>query len=583
MAVVGELSILLGLNNLPFLAGMAKSEAALRGFGATAGLALAGLGVAAAVVGVKSIESASKFEDAMALIHTQAGASTAEVEHMTRAVLAMAPAVATGPQTLAEGLYHIESAGIRGAQALDLLATSAKLAKVGHADLESTTNALVGVLNSGIGGFTGMSEAAGVTNAIIGAGNMRMEDLTAALSTGILPAARTFGVSFQSIGAAIATMTTNTVPAEEASTRLRMTLSLLGAPSHKAVKDLESIGIGHLQLAEDMRGPGGMLSAVQDLKTHLDASGLSLTQQAALLSDAFGGGRSSAGIMTLLGSLEKFQAVQDQVTAGTGAFGGAWEFQSHLPTTQWDRIRTSIESVVDSLGMGLIPALNDVFDKVVPVVTAFAGWAADNPGTMSTILMVLGAVSGLSIAVGILGPLIGALGLLLSPAALPFAAIAVAIALVVTHITEIQAGIQLVSDAVNKFVAEHGGFTPAPALPGGLPGDTRSEAHGIASVPQPLPEAVWERAVAQHRMLTPDEVPGAMADAIRSLFGMGGALVGGAGDQLFRGGQAPTQVTHTTVLNVDGVSLAQVVEKYLYNNASTYSSGFSGGDGARER
>ena len=71
----------------------------------------------------------------------------------------------------------------------------------------------------------------GVLNAVVGAGNMRMEDLVAAFGTGLLSSAKAAGVSIQSVGAAIADMTYQGVPAQDAATRLRMSLSLLAAPS----------------------------------------------------------------------------------------------------------------------------------------------------------------------------------------------------------------------------------------------------------------------------------------------------------------------------------------------------------------
>src|ERR1700753_1193367 len=114
------------------------------------------------------------------------------------------------------------------------LKTASDLAAVGGADLESTTNALAGAWRSGIKGAQTFGETAATVNAIIGAGNMKMSDLTAAMSTGTLPAAKPFGVSLKSVGSALALMTDEGVPAQDAATRLRMSLSLLGAPSNAA-------------------------------------------------------------------------------------------------------------------------------------------------------------------------------------------------------------------------------------------------------------------------------------------------------------------------------------------------------------
>src|SRR5262249_53900441 len=145
-------------------------------------------------------------------------------------------------------------------------------AKTGMADLETITNALAGAMVSGIKGVSGASDAMGQLNAIVGAGNMRMQDLVGAISTGILPAAQNFGLSLRDVGAALATLTDLGTPAQEAATRLRMTFSMMGAPSHEAAKQLATIGLTSTELGDKMRGPGGLVSALQTLQDHLHKS-----------------------------------------------------------------------------------------------------------------------------------------------------------------------------------------------------------------------------------------------------------------------------------------------------------------------
>ena len=168
MATVGEMLVALGINTGPFTAGLAKAKGELTGFAAEAdasgkkasssmnGIGIASLAVVGGVaaIGAASIKSASDFQASMTLVQTQAGASAAEVQKMTTAVLGLAPTVGIGPDQLSAGLYHVESAGIRGAKALNLLTIAAEGAKVGNADLESVTNALIAEVNSGVGGVS---------------------------------------------------------------------------------------------------------------------------------------------------------------------------------------------------------------------------------------------------------------------------------------------------------------------------------------------------------------------------------------------------------------------------------------------
>lgn len=411
MADIGTLLVALGINTAPFTAGMAKSEAELKGFGSTASgvgskasgafsvVNMAALAAVGGVVafGAESVNAARTFQSSMALIQTQAGAPAAEVANMQAGILAMASSVDTSPDQLAAGLYHIESAGIRGAQALDILHTAAEGAKVGNADLESVTNALLAEVNSGVTGVTSMSGAMGTLNAIVGAGNMRMQDLTDAFGTGVLSAAKVFGVSLQSVGAALADMTNQGIPATDAATRITSAIRLMAAPTSKAVKEFAGIGLSSSTLAHDLRSKGGILTAVEDLTAHMDKAGLSTTQQAALLASAFGG-KQSLGILTLVGNVQKLKDAQDAVNKGAGSFGDAWAANQQTAQAHMDQFHATLDTLSVDVGMVLLPLVTDA-------MSALGTWLANNQTTIvsfatnfATGIRELGAVVGPAIA-----------------------------------------------------------------------------------------------------------------------------------------------------------------------------------------
>ncbi len=349
--------------------GVGELGAGLVRIGAVAGTALvAGLGAASA--------SAMGYQQSMELLATQTGATQAEVDSMSQALLKLSTTTGTGPDTLAAGLYHIESAGKRGAEALDILTAAAQGAKVGNANLEDVVNALVAADQSGIKGVKSMAGAMGTLNAIVGSGNMRMQDLVASLGSGIMAAGRTFGVSLQSVGAALATLTDEGVPAEEASTRLRMSLSLMGAPTSKAAKELKAVGLAQLDLANAMRSPGGLVSAVKLLRDHLqkagmiDASGNVNSKGAALLSGAFGGGKSSSTIMTLVGNYSLLEQKQKAVNAGAAGFGDAIAKTQETASYQFGQLVADAKMAAISVGEGIAPALGRLAGKAADLIKA---------------------------------------------------------------------------------------------------------------------------------------------------------------------------------------------------------------------
>ena len=353
------------------------------------------LGVAAV-----SAKMATDFNSAMTKVQTQAGASAKDVQVLSTQVLALAKYAQQGPTELANSLYHLKSVGMDNVAAMKALRVASDFAAVGGANLEETTNALAGAWRTGIKGATDMGKAAGTLNAIIGAGNMRMEDLTAALGTGILPTAKTFGLTLKDVGAALALFTDEGVPADAAATRLRMTMSLLGAPSKAAEKQLRSIGVTGLRLAEDMRKPNGLVVAVTDLKQHLDDSGLSASKQAQLLSRAFGGGRSSSAILSMVNNLDVLRQKQDQVTASMKKFDAAVKTQRATPEAKFKLMVSSLQRSAIIIGNAVLPSLIKLADWVGRVAEDFNGLSKSQKN------MIL--VAGLVLAA--LGPVLRILG-----------------------------------------------------------------------------------------------------------------------------------------------------------------------------
>lgn len=353
-----------------------------------------------------SVKVATDFNSSMTRIQTQAGASAKDVKTLSSQVLNLSKSAQQGPVDLANALYHLKSVGLGNAQAMKALAVSSKLAAVGGADLEDTTNALAGAWRTGITGAKNFRTAAATVNAVIGAGNMTMTDFTDALSTGILPTAKTFGLTMKDVGSALALFTDEGVPANTAATRLRMSLSLLGAPSAKAEGQLESIGLTGLKLANDMRKPSGLIKAIGDLKSHLDASGMSASEQAQMLSHAFGGGRSSSAILSMVNNYSVLQKKQAQVTAGMSKFGAAVRAQAATPAAKFHQAIASLETAGVQLGNALLPDVVKLtrgvagavrwFDNLSPAVKNFLITAGGIAAIAGPVMLVGGAVGRLS-------------------------------------------------------------------------------------------------------------------------------------------------------------------------------------------
>lgn len=363
---------------------MGALEAAQTKLAAAGKMAAVGLAASAAAVGYESVKLAMGFDQQMEVIHTQAGASQAEVESLKQSVLDLAPAVGIGPEKLAEGLYHIESTGMRGAQALDVLKQAARLAALGLADLDDVTYAMSGVMSVGMKDVNDAADAISYMNATVGMGDMRMSQLTAAIGTGILPSFKSAGLGMKDFAASLATIADNSVPADEAATRLRMTISMMAAPSGPAVEALAKIGLSSTALANDLQQPNGLLVAVKDLKLHLEESGQSAVEQNQTIQQAFGGGRTSGAILTLLEEVDRLQSKYDQLGTAesrAAATDEAWQQQQKQFAQQWHEFVATIQTAGVQIGEWLIPKLQSAVE-----------WINNNTETVKTLAAVIGGV-----------------------------------------------------------------------------------------------------------------------------------------------------------------------------------------------
>jgi TP901 family phage tail tape measure protein len=278
---------------------------------------------------------------------------------------------------------------------MDQLKVSAEAASMTGANLDDTTYALSSVMASGITGAKNYADMMGVLNGIVGAGDMRFQDLNGAISTGFIPTAAQFGISIQSLGAALSTLTDNGEGAEEAATRLRMSIALMSAPTAQAAKVLGALGLtgpqvkastsaatqalqdAHVtttQLAEDLRKPDGLNVALIDLKTHLENSGLSADAADAALSKAFGGGRSDAAILTLLHNTERTGEAFDQINKTSKSFGDDWNAQQETFKQKFADAWGSIQASLTRLGNSVLPGASQAFSRLADQVNGLVTW-----------------------------------------------------------------------------------------------------------------------------------------------------------------------------------------------------------------
>lgn len=438
---------------------------------------LIGIGVAATY----AIRNSIHFQKQMTLVQTQAGATGAQVKVLHDQVLELARIRPQGPEELAKGLYHFQSVFQNSQAAFAALKIASEGAAVGNANLEETSTALGSALRSQfrdtIPTIKQMKDTMGTLNAIVGAGNMRMDDLTLALGTAVVPAGINAGLTLKDVGGALAVLTDEGQRADNAATHLRMAFTLMSATSKKAEDQLGTIGIKANELGAAMHGPGGLVAALKIVRTQLEKKfptfgpqlsnvhdpqeALQLAKRFSIISKAFGGARSSATIMLLLNNLDLLDQKTKQVAGRTGVLDHAFKVWGRTADAKVKLSLSKLQSALTDFGdhirdkavkwltkfVDILTLLVDHMDTLLPIFASYiAAWA----GLKLAILAVNGAEkSWLALkitkeVVGYIGAVEGfgdALALLsLEIEALPagwiitaIALVIIAIALLITH------------------------------------------------------------------------------------------------------------------------------------------------------
>ena len=320
---------------------------------------------------------ATKFQAAMELIHTQAGVAQSAISGLSSGVLSLAGQVGESPNSLAASLYHVESSfqsvGITGSKALQLVQIAAEGARTGNANLVDVTNALDATIASGVGGVKNYSQAMGALNAIVGAGDMTMQDLADAMGTGLMAAGKAYGQSIDQIGAALATFGDNNIRGAKAATDLRMAWQAVEAPLKTGIPILNSLGISASQLAQELT-THGLTAALQEFVNHLQASHVPINQWGQIVTEVFGK-RAGVGIQVLIDQLSRMQGKLPVVAKGAQDFGNAWASTQATAAQKVHELEASFDSLMIRIGDGLLPAINSflgMINRNLPGVERFA-------------------------------------------------------------------------------------------------------------------------------------------------------------------------------------------------------------------
>ncbi len=409
---VADLVVRLGLDASKYEKGLRRAERNLKAAGKkmtdvgrkmTTGLTLPLL-----AAGTAALKMSSDFETSMTKINTLVGVSADQVEAWRDDILALGPAVGKGPKELADAMFFITSAGLRGERALDALKISAQASAVGLGETEVVADALTSAMNAYADSGLTASAATEVLLETVKFGKLEADQLAGSIGR-VIPLASTMGISFQEVGAFLASYSLVGADASQATTGLKGALKALIAPSTQAKENLERFGFTTESLKESL-SERGLIGTLVDIRDAFGDDSEALKQLFediegfnALLAVTKDGGKATVDILT-------------QMKEQTGALAEGFATVTETTGFKFNALVAQIKVALVQLGDQLAPTIRKVVDALIPMAkwvgNLVTGFTELSPWLQKAII----GMTGIAIAAGpvlvVAGQLVIAVGAL---------------------------------------------------------------------------------------------------------------------------------------------------------------------------
>lgn len=367
-----------------------------------------GLGILAGLGG--AVKAFADFESEMNRVRALAGASTREVQDLSRAVLQLAAVSGRAPKELADGLYYIVSAGFKASEAMQILTAAVKAASAEHANLHVVADGLTSLMKA-YGLAAG--EAERVTDQMIVAvreGKLEFENLAGSVGR-VAPMAKLAGLSLAEMLTTLTMLTRTGLSADEAATALRAALNNLEKPAKQTKAVLLEVGYTADQLRQAIK-ERGLISVIQEL---YDKTGGNLDLLGRIIPNI----RGLTGVLSLATQgFGEYRRVLDEVEHSQGKTNEVFKQTASTLRFQFDQIKSSVQSAFITIGSYLAPAIEQVATQMGNLARRAAEYLRTNPewaAHATQMAALLGATLALAGGVRVLSSALYLLGVSAGP------------------------------------------------------------------------------------------------------------------------------------------------------------------------
>jgi TP901 family phage tail tape measure protein len=343
---------------------MNATSASAMALGKTSGIVALGLLVPLGL----ATKAAMDFEAQMGNINTLLDKNES-LKTYSDGILKIAQEIPKPMADLTEAMYQIRSEGYQGAQALDILRESGKLAVTG---LSTTTEAAKSMATAirvfGKEGLTS-NQIADIFFKTVSTGRTKMEAINEAFGENAL-LVESAGVKFVEFQAATAAMTNAGFSASTAQTSFATAVMSLVKPSETMIELMRKMGYAGNGAAQRLiKDSGGMVAAMEKLDDAAQKTGINIAK-------AYRNKQGLAAVTALTGQVkEQFLNDMKIMSNGSDMMEEALKKQLGTSSNQAQLMANNIRVLAINVGTLLLPLLNDLVRGVVAIVKPISDWA----------------------------------------------------------------------------------------------------------------------------------------------------------------------------------------------------------------
>ncbi|MEO7197830.1 MAG: phage tail tape measure protein [Solirubrobacterales bacterium] len=324
------------------------------------------IGAAAVTTSITAVvKSAADFEASLNTINSVAQVGPTELNKIGVAIRNVAKDTGTSLTDLTQGYYDLVSAGIKTADASNVLTQANKLAIGGI----GTTTEAIDLLTTAINSYGGdATKAAEYTNAFaeaVGAGKTTISQIAESFAQ-VGPLAATAGISINEIAAALGVMTAKGTPTAEAITQIRSAIVALEKPNASLLKIIKATGTDFAALARDK----GLAFAYNELGKAAEKACIPMVKLT---------GRVEGALFAAQVTGPEYAAYAAELNKVEHASDGAGVAQAQMAermkglTPQINRLRQTILDAAITIGTKLLP-------KITPLIERLSAFLQANQG-----------------------------------------------------------------------------------------------------------------------------------------------------------------------------------------------------------